>query len=120
MYHLSLCRQAAEQPKAKQHGDGEINEQAGNTHQRFTNPESDGEIEDQYSIIKTAAQEYASGYERGRGEARLKKLAIEGKIGPKRKEGHHSPANVICNRHAKVCAGIGIIIYPPEEPSFAA
>ena len=51
LYPLFVCRRMTKESKSEQYRDREINEQAGNPQKRFSNPESDDEMEDQYPII---------------------------------------------------------------------
>ena len=107
-----------EKPKRKQHGEREINEQARHAKKRFTDPESYGEIEDQYAIIEAATQEYVRSHQPVRGETGLEKLAIQRKIGAEREEADNSPADIISHGYTEMCAGIGIVINLAEKPAF--
>src|SRR5690606_16024663 len=97
------------------------NEQARNAQQRFPNPESDDEIEDQYAIIQAATKQHAARRRWGREETCVGlKFAVERKVGAQREKANDSPANIICYRDAEMRARMRIVIYSPEEPPVPA
>ncbi len=116
---LTRCRQAAEQPESEQDSKRDINEQPRHSLQRFADPESHGEIEDQYTIIEPATKQHVSSHRFGRREVGLGKLAIQGEIGQQREQADGGPADIIGHWHTIMDARIGIVVNLAKKPAIA-